>query len=399
MNNISSGTVVAPAWRFGRGSMARSVVTVVVLTVLADWLFYDQDIGISAAIFLAFVGIALAACLRHDHSSRRISRAFVLLAAVAISWVAAAGWLQFILSVVGCAIASAILAAEPGTDILSLAGRSMLGMGWRIVADLVRGAMAVRAARRGKWSPADAFIWVVPTGFGLVFLALFASANPIIANGVAVLDPIALLNLLSSIRGLFWLLCAASLWPFLMPRPCNPRRMLAVPAEARYEGIWTVLLGRAAVLRSLVVFNLLFALQTVLDLDYLWLGHTLPEGMDYADYAHQGAYPLIITALLAGAFTIVATRPGSAAAASKLVRRLVLIWLLQNLLLVVSSILRLKLYIEMYQLTELRLAALIWMMLVATGLVLILARMALGRSNGWLVRANAIALAATIYAC
>jgi hypothetical protein len=104
MNNISSGTVVAPAWRFGRGSMARSVVTVVVLTVLADWLFYDQDIGISAAIFLAFVGIALAACLRHDHSSRRISRAFVLLAAVAISWVAAAGWLQFILSVVGCAI-------------------------------------------------------------------------------------------------------------------------------------------------------------------------------------------------------------------------------------------------------------------------------------------------------
>ena len=45
------------------------------------------------------------------------------------------------------------------------------------------------------------------------------------------------------------------------------------------------------------VFNALFAVQSVSDLAYLWGGMRLPEGLSYADYAHRGAYPLIVTAL------------------------------------------------------------------------------------------------------
>jgi len=37
----------------------------------------------------------------------------------------------------------------------------------------------------------------------------------------------------------------------------------------------------------------LFAIQTVLDIQYLWRGAALPDGMSYATYAHRGAYPLI----------------------------------------------------------------------------------------------------------
>ena len=47
--------------------------------------------------------------------------------------------------------------------------------------------------------------------------------------------------------------------------------------------------------RSLILFNALFALQTVLDLTYLWGGASLPDGMSHAEYAHRGAYPLIAT--------------------------------------------------------------------------------------------------------
>jgi hypothetical protein len=54
--------------------------------------------------------------------------------------------------------------------------------------------------------------------------------------------------------------------------------------------------------------------------------------------------------------------------------------------------LRLDLYVEVYALTGLRLAAGIWMGLVAVGLVLILLRIVLGRSNGWLVTSNLAAL-------
>ena len=46
-----------------------------------------------------------------------------------------------------------------------------------------------------------------------------------------------------------------------------------------------------------------------------------------------------------------------------------------------------------------RIAAFIWMVLVALGLLLIVARIALNRSNDWLIRANLATLTATLYVC
>ena len=145
-------------------------------------------------------------------------------------------------------------------------------------------------------------------------------------------------------------------------------------------------LARPTILRSLILFNLLFAVQTVLDLVYLWGNAKLPAGISYADYAHRGAYPLIVTALLAAGFVLAAMRPGGPAERSKVIRPLVYLWVAQNVMLVVSSMLRLDLYVQIYLLTCWRVAAFIWMLLVAIGLLLIVARIILEQSNGWLVR-------------
>src|SRR6185437_2788705 len=74
-------------------------------------------------------------------------------------------------------------------------------------------------------------------------------------------------------------------------------------------------------------------------------------------------------------------------------------WIGQNVMLIVSSMLRLYRYVEVYLLTGWRIAALVWMLLVAIGLLLIVARIILEQSNGWLIRMNLIALAATLYVC
>jgi hypothetical protein len=110
-----------------------------------------------------------------------------------------------------------------------------------------------------------------------------------------------------------------------------------------------------------------------------------------ADYAHRGAYSLIVTALLAGMFVLLALRPGSAAAASPLVRRLMTVWIVHNLLLVASSALRTLDYVDAYGMTVLRLSALAWMGLVATGLALIGWRLLAAKSAAWLINANALA--------
>ncbi len=178
--------------------------------------------------------------------------------------------------------------------------------------------------------------------------------------------------------------------PPLPTAPCRPRSRRLVSAE---------FLDPSTILRSLILFNLLFAAQSILDGIYLWGHVALPDNLTYAAYAHRGAYPLIATALLAAAFVLVAMRPGGAAEKSKVIRPLVYLWVGQNVLLVASSILRLDLYVDIYMLTYWRIAAFIWMGLVALGLVLIVARIALNRSNQWLVGANLIALTIVLYGC
>jgi Domain of unknown function (DUF4173) len=173
----------------------------------------------------------------------------------------------------------------------------------------------------------------------------------------------------------------------------------AVTQEQETRSHGTDFFSTATILRSLILFNLLFAVQTVLDALYLWGNTTLPADISYASYAHQGAYPLIVTALLAAAFVLAAMKPGGPAGQSKIIRPLVYLWVAQNILLVVSSILRLDLYVQIYLLTWWRVAAFIWMGLVVIGLLLIVARIVLNRSNGWLIRANLIVLTATLYLC
>jgi hypothetical protein len=142
---------------------------------------------------------------------------------------------------------------------------------------------------------------------------------------------------------------------------------------------------------SLVVFNLLFGLQNGLDAAFLWSSADLPEGVTLAEYAHRGAYPLIGTAVLAGLFVLVALSPGSETARRPWIRRLVVLWVLQNLFLVASTMLRTIDYIAVYSLTELRTAALAWMALVGVGLALICWRMLRGKSAAWLLNANTAA--------
>ena len=143
------------------------------------------------------------------------------------------------------------------------------------------------------------------------------------------------------------------------------------------------------ILRSLVVVNMVFALQVGLDLAYLAGGLRLPPNMTYATYAHRGAWPLLIAALVSAALVLAAFRPDGAAQRSLWARRLVFVWLGQNVALTIAAAWRLALYVNAYGLSSWRLAAAIWMGLVAIGLVLIAARIAVGQSNRWLIDANA----------
>ena len=249
----------------------------------------------------------------------------------------------------------------------------------------LRRILKLRAAgRAGAWSLHAALgTLALPVIGSTVILLLFSAANPLIEQFFSSL----LLPDLSpelTVRLAFWGVLFAMAWALLRPR--LPRRLL--PAfdgwnDRRLPGV-----SVASVTLSLVVFNLIFALQNLMDIAWLWGWVPMPAGMTMADYAHRGAYPLVATALLAALFVLVTLRPGSETAQARPVRALVMFWIGQNVFLVASSMLRTADYVQAYSLTRLRIAALIWMALVAFGLAAICWRLLRARSAAWLINVN-----------
>jgi hypothetical protein len=150
---------------------------------------------------------------------------------------------------------------------------------------------------------------------------------------------------------------------------------------------------------TLLILNGMFLVENLLDLQYVWSGTALPAGMNYAEYVHRGSYTLIATAILAGALVIFALQPGSRSEASRPTRWLVYLWTFQNVFLVASSAKRTLSYVDAYGMTLWRLSGLIWMGLVAAGLIFIVTRVIIKRSNLWLMNVNLGAAFAVLLVC
>ncbi len=361
----------------------RPLPTLLALVALADVLFWGHAPGLSLALF----ALALfAAALRG--APRPLAVAVLILAVLpVIDHVQA---LSLTILALGLP-ASLALQARPDLALLPATISLLAQIPSRAPRDLARATQRLEGARTGQALRSLARTWALPLGGLLVLFSLLAAANPVLDLWLSRLtdwpfDPFLWLR-----RALFWGGVAVMAWPLILsdPRPTHPRQGPQRPRDWQRLG-----LNPASVTRALILFNAALALQSLMDARYLWQGIT-PPGMTLATYAHRGAYPLLATALLAGAFAL-AARPFAERPA---MRALLYLWLGQNILLTLSALYRLDLYVQSYGLTYLRIHAAIWMALVAAGLALTAWQVAARRSNSWLLLRSATLGAATLYAC
>ena len=370
------------------------------LAALADWLFYGQRTGISAVIFaIALTGAALLANFAKLNKAQVLLAGLVVLAGLipAIEEFNVASLFFIVLALgIGLSLTTDRKPTGVGQQAAALCDLYLVGP-FRLVRDAIS-AFSLPALTAGFT------VWLIPVALTGVFAVLFVSANPLLEKWISLMNPGSATSYISLGRVLFWAAALSLVWPFIHVRWRRKSEVAADLAAAETDehekqADSADFFGAATILRSLILFNLLFAVQTAMDVFFLWGNAALPADISYAAYAHRGAYPLILTALLAAGFVLVAMRPGGPAEQSKVIRPLVYLWVAQNVLLVASSILRLDLYVQIYLLTWWRVAAFIWMLLVAFGLLLIVARIRFNHSNDWLIRANLITLTATLYVC
>jgi hypothetical protein len=379
----------------------------VALAFLSDVLFFRHVLGWSTGLFLAAALLALT--LKSPSLLRRplaLAAAFLtlLLAAALIIQPTTIGILLSLLLLA----TTALLARGTWSNLLLMWLVRGLTLGARgPVQPLLDAALALRWWCRHPRAPAArtlllAALWTLPIAAGLLFLSLFAIANPVIGlwlhrawdNLAAAFDWLP--QLLLPTRVALWLIVAWAAYALLRYRQPPFARTRSAPVAPPRA---THLLPAGLIIRALLVVNAVFALETALDLFYLWGRSRLPAGMTYAAYAHRGAYTLIATALLAGALVLITFRRGGAAARSPIARRLVFLWIAQNLFLLASTLWRLWLYIDAYSLTRWRIASLIWVLLVAAGFGWLVAKIVGHRTNAWLWRMNTLSLLAVLTIC
>jgi hypothetical protein len=261
----------------------------------------------------------------------------------------------------------------------------------------IREMKIIRAIRnRGRLHPRLVTLAnvLLPLAAISIFGLLLMTANPLIESAVTQISWGNSLDFL-----LTWMPLATGI-AFLLSRAVLGIRPLKNEAGPEETVIWRAqYFMPVPVIITLLALNGMFLAENILDLEYIWSGSALPAGMNYAEYVHRGSYTLIATAILAGALVIFALQPGSRSEASAPVRWLVYLWTAQNVFLVASSAKRTLSYIDAYGMTLWRLSGLIWMGLVAAGLIFIAARVITRRSNPWLINVNLGTAFAVLLTC
>lgn len=374
-----------------RRSFAWKLAVAAMLVGLGDLLFFQW--GLAGGNVGWFLLAMIAGMIAARSAVRRDRRALVAAGAAAVF-----GW-AMVLDPSLLAWALFWLLAGMAA-LLPATGRFDDGWRWfqRLVLHGLRTPLgpildAIRIRKAGRRKPGRHFslptivpVLAVPVIGSAVIVWLFAAANPVLEQW---LSDLALPEISGETVGriLLWTLLFIASWSLVRPRLA--RRIFGTfngSGDLHLPGV-----SVTSVKLSLIAFNLLFAVQNMMDAAYLGGVIPMPDGITLAEYAHRSAYPLIVTAILAALFVVVTLRPGSSTAAVPAIRRLVVLWIAQNVVLVGSSVVRTVDYIEAYSLTVLRISALAWMLLVATGLVLTCWRLLAEKSAGWLINANLVA--------
>ncbi|MBC7862825.1 MAG: DUF4173 domain-containing protein, partial [Bacteroidia bacterium] len=140
------------------------------------------------------------------------------------------------------------------------------------------------------------------------------------------------------------------------------------------------------------MLNLMLLFINGVDLNYLYLGAGLPEGITHSDFVHNGVGMLILSIIIAVSLLLFFFRGNiNFDETAKILKIMVYIWIAQNIFMIVSTILRNNIYVAEYNLTYKRIGVYVYLTLTIVGLLTTFYKISDKRNNWFLFRANSLA--------
>ena len=124
---------------------------------------------------------------------------------------------------------------------------------------------------------------IAPVFFGIVFIAMFYNANPILENALDKIDLSVIFKAISIERIIFTAFTLSAIWYFIRPQ-IKSKLLSTNNVELKNEhnnSFYNYIFNPQSVFISLLLFNAIFAIQNLLDLTFLWSGNPLPDCLLY----------------------------------------------------------------------------------------------------------------------
>jgi hypothetical protein len=140
---------------------------------------------------------------------------------------------------------------------------------------------------------------------------------------------------------------------------------------------------------SLAMLNVLLLVINAIDIVYVWFGFTYTPGRDFKQYVHEGAGMLIFSILLAMSVLLFFFRGNlNFYKKNKWLRYGAYGWIFQNLVLVISVLLRDVYYIQYTGLAYKRIGLLVFLSMVLMGLITVFIKIQQKKTSYYLLRIN-----------
>lgn len=384
----------------------RATVALLALALLADICLYKSWGGSGGAVLLILTLLALPFVKGGRVANRPLATGGLAMALAAVL-VWSAWWLA-IVTALAALFVYAVKLWRPEWSLLESLWAGA-GSALRAPARLVGHVARFRAAPRVAASPSvPARVILIPVAVSVVFVLVFAAANPVVASQLGrlwrhVADVLVhFTEYLSWGRIFFWLLWLLVFAALIRPVVHSRTVALILKADqpmAPGDPSPRDPANFQVALLTLVCVNALFLAYNALDAVYLYFKATLPDGITWSAYTHAGCgwltFGLFLSTLVLG---VIFWQTLNFHPRSGLLKRWAYGWIALNAVLAVGTLRRIHMYIDYSGLTHLLLTGVYGALLVMAGLAIMAVKVHRNHNTVWLMRRYVAAFATGIAA-
>ncbi|MDG1477125.1 MAG: DUF4173 domain-containing protein, partial [Vicingaceae bacterium] len=364
--------------------MNKKTTAIISLTALYSILFYEQHVGIN---FLLFTISLLGLFFYQDKLSLKNKSVLLLSAAAIFSAIFAVihgSYLSLWATIISLMIIPGVM-MNKRSNILIDFGTTLANIGGSSI------FMILEIAESNKNGKSNSFLqllkYLVPTVFIVAFFFIYRSMNPLFENATQEIADLISLSYVFFTLGGFGLVYSIykqkrskeldeweSKWDLNIIET-------EVTAPKWNEGIAFIVL--------FIFLNLMLFSVNFMDINYLYLGEGMPDGITHKQFLHKGVGMLILSILLGISLLLFFFRGSLNFSKNKrMIKSLAFLWVIQNTFMVISTTLRNNIYVDEALLSYKRIGVYFWLLFALIGLITLFIKLFKNKSVWFLARHN-----------